>query len=195
MANTNAPSGFLACDHLGSAYNPPSRMVAFAAGDGAAAYKGDLVKFTGAVDTDGITPVVTVASAGDGKLAGAILGFEPQRAGSWQTYYKPASTRMYAKIPADPQQLYMVQEDSVGGNIPVTTAIGQNCDMINSGGNTVTGNSGMQLDSSTAANTNTLAIRLIGPIYRADNDPTTASSNGNWYVKLNLNAYDTITGT
>jgi len=195
MSNVNAPSGFLACDHFGSGYNIPTRMVAFASGDGAAAYKGDMVKFTGAVDTDGITPVVTVASAGDGKLAGAIHSFAPQRAGNWQTYYKPASTRTYAYLPADPQQLYMVQEDSVGGNIPVTTAIGQNCDLINGGGNTTTGLSGMQLDSSTAQNTNTLALRLVSPAYQPANDPTSASSNGNWIVKINLNAYDTITGT
>ena len=196
MANVNAPAGFQACDHLGSAYNPTTRRVAFAAGDSSAAFKGTLVKYTGAVDTDGVTPVVTLAAPADTKLAGAIVSFEPQRAGNWTTYYRTASTRQYANIPADPQQLYMVQEDSVGGNIAVATAIGQNIDFTAESGNTVTGWSTMQLDSSTpAASTAALPIRLIGPAMQPSNDPTSAGSNGNWIVKLNQNAYDNTTGT
>jgi hypothetical protein len=195
MANTNAPAGFQACTSFGVAYTPPLMRVAFAAGDSVAAFKGSMVILTGAVDTDGVTPVVTVAATTDDKLAGAVQSFDPQRAGNWQTYYKPASTRMYAYIPRDPRCLYMIQEDSVGGNIPVTTAIGQNCNFITEVGNTITGVSTEQLDSSTAANTATLPLRLVQPINRADNDPTSAGSNGGWIVALNLSDITTLEGT
>jgi hypothetical protein len=171
-------------------------MVAFAAGDSTAAFKGSLVKLTGAVDTDGVTPVVTLASPSDTKLVGAITRFEPQRAGNWTTYYRVGSVRQYAYVPRDPQQLYMVQEDSVGGNIAVTTAIGQNINFTAESGSTVTGVSTMQLDSSTpAASTAALPIRLIAPVSRADNDPTSAGSNGCWIVKINQNDLDNTTGT
>lgn len=196
MANSSAPSGFMACNHLGTAYTPPLMRVAFAAGDATAAFVGSLVKLTGAVDTDGYTPVVTLASPADTKLAGAIQAFDPQRAGNWTTYYRTASTRMYAYIPRDPECLYMVQEDSVGGNIAVATAIGQNIDFTAESGNTTTGRSTMQLDSSTpAASTAALPIRLVQPIMRADNDPTSAGSNGCWIVKINQNDLDNTTGT
>ncbi len=196
MANLNAPAGFQVCNHAGSAYNPPEMRVAFAAGDNTAAFKGSLVTLTGAVDTDGVTPVVTLAAPSATKIAGAITRFDPQRAGNWNTYYRAAATRMYAYIPRDPECFYMVQEDSVGNNIAVTTAIGQNIDFTAEVGSTVTGVSTMQLDSSTpAAATAALPIRLIGPIFRADNDPTSAGTNGAWIVKINQNDLDNTTGT
>jgi hypothetical protein len=196
MANLDAAAGFQVCNHAGSAYNPPEMRVAFAAGDATAAFKGSLVKLTGAVDTDGVTPVVTLASPSDTKLVGAITRFDPQRAGNWTQFYRTANTRQYAYVPRDPQCFYMVQEDSVGGNIAVSTAIGQNINFTAESGSTVTGMSTMQLDSSTpAADTAALPIRLIGPVYRADNDPTSASSNGAWIVKINQNDLDNTTGT
>lgn len=196
MANSNAPAGFQPCTSFGVAYTPPLMRVAFAAGDATAAFKGSLVKLTGAVDTDGVTPVVTLAAPADTKIAGAVVAFEPQRAGNWTTYYRTASTRQYAYIPRDPNTLYMVQEDSVGGNIAVSTAIGQNIDFTAESGNTTTGFSTMQLDSSTpAASTAALPIRLVQPINRADNDPTSAGSNGCWIVKINQNDINNTTGT
>ncbi len=196
MANSNAPAGFQVCNHAGSAYNPPTMMVAFAAGDATAAFKGSLVKLTGAVDTNGYTPVVTLASPSDTKIAGAITTFEPQRAGNWNTYYRAANTHVYAYIPRDPECFYMVQEDSEGGNINAATAIGKNINFTAESGSTVTGMSTMQLDSSTpAADTAALPIRLIAPVARADNDPTSSGTNGAWIVKINQNDLDNTTGT
>ena len=196
MANLDAPGGFQVCNHLGSAYNPPTMMVAFAAGDATAAFVGSLVKLTGAVDTDGVTPVVTLAAPSDTKIAGAITSFEPQRAGNWTTRYRVANVRQYAYIPRDPQCTYMVQEDSVGNNIAPATAIGQNINFTAEVGNTITGVSTMELDSSTpAADTAALPIRLIAPVSRADNDPTSSGSNGCWIVKINQNDLDNTTGT
>ncbi|WP_230679204.1 hypothetical protein, partial [Streptococcus pneumoniae] len=55
--------------------------------------------------------------------------------------------------------LYTMQEDSIGGNLAITAA-GTNANVIVGAGNTSTGYSGMQIDSSTANTTNTLHLRL-----------------------------------
>lgn len=195
MTNLNAPAGLKACNLNGSSYNIPLRQVYFAAGDATPCYLGSIVKLTGATAPDGVTPVVTLASPGDTKLYGAIQAFAPQRAGNWNTYYRAASTAMYASVPRAPQQIYMAQEDSVGGNIPLTTAIGQNVEFIAGTDSTVTGQSGIMLDSSTAANTNTLTLRLVAPVPRADNDTASTNSYANWYVTINLSDFATTTGT
>jgi hypothetical protein len=197
MANISAPAGFIPCDHLGTAYAPTLRKVVFAASDGTAAYKGSLVKFTGAMDTDGVTPVVTLASPSDTKIAGAIVSVAYGVDTGFTTYYRLASTRTYAYIPTDPQQLYQVQENSVGGggtggNIDQATKVGDNCNFTAESGDTTYGTSTMQLDSATAANTAALPIRLWSVANRIDNDPT--STNRVWIVKINQNAYDNTTG-
>jgi len=195
MSNANTPFGFLPCTKFGAPYNGALQRVYFASTDATASFKGSLVKLTGAVAPDGYTPVVTVASPGDAKIAGAIVNFAPQIDGNFTVYNRPANTAGYGFIPRDPQMFYLVQEDSVGGNIPVTTAIGQNCNFTAESSTASNGNSNMQLQSSSAANTNTLPIRLIGPSLQSVNDPTTASSNGNWIVMINLSDLTNTTGT
>ena len=195
MANLNAPAGFRVVGLNGvGAYTGAWMRVAFAAGDSVAAFKGSMVKWTGATDTDGYTPVVAVAAAGDAKLAGAVQSFAPQVNRNWTTYYKPASTRMYAYIPADKFATYQCQEDSVGGNMALTTSIGKNVNYTTESGDTVSGNSTMQLDSSTVADTNTLNIRIISPVNRADNSTSSSDSNAVWNVMLNLDSYTNTTG-
>lgn len=195
MTNLNAPAGLKACDANGSAYNIPLRRVYFAAGDSTACFNGSIVKFTGATAPDGYTPVVTLAAPGDTKLAGAIQGFAAQMAGNWTTYYRAASTAMYAMIPRNPNQIYMAQEDSVGGNMALTTSIGKNVEFTAESGNTTTGQSTIQLDSSTVADTNSLTLRIVGPVARADNDTASTNSYAAWLVTINLSDFATTTGT
>lgn len=196
MSNTNSPAGFQVVGLNGvGAYTGGWMRVAFASGDGTACYKGSMVKFTGATYTDGYTPVVTLASPGDAKLAGAVQSFYPQVSGNWTTYYRAANVATYAYIPADKFATYQCQEDSVGGNMPLTTSIGKNVEFTAESGNTSTGFSTMQLDSSTVANTNTLTIRIISPVNRSDNSTSSSDANAVWNVMLNLDAYTNTTGT
>lgn len=196
MANTDAPRGFRAVDNLsGEGYSGRMKQVAFASGDATAAFNGSLVKYTGASINNGTIPVVTLAAPSDTKLAGAIQNFEPQRDGNWTTYHRLASTEVIAYIPADPKCLYEVQEDSDGGNIPTSTAIGQNCNFTAESGNTVTGASTMELDSSTAANTAALPLRLQAVVNRADVDGSTSDDNATWVVSINQTAELNTTGT
>jgi len=196
MANTDSAAGFQAVDNIsGAGYSGRLKRVAFASGDSTAAFKGSLVKLTGASIDNGKTPVVTLASSSDTKLAGAVVSLEPQRGGSWTTFYRLASTQQYAYIPADPKTLYMAQEDGVGGNIATSTAIGQNVNFTDESGNTVTGFSTMELDSSTAADTAALPIRLQAVVNRQDNDGSSSSTNAAWLVTINQTAELNTTGT
>lgn len=197
MANTDASQGFRPVDNMfGGGYTGRLKKVAFAAGDSTAAFKGSLVKYTGAsLDSDGKVPVVTLASPSDTKLAGAVVSLEPQRAGNWNTYHRAASTEVIAYIPADPKTLYQCQEDSVGGNISPSTGIGQNVNFTAESGSTVTGMSTMELDSSTAADTAALPIRLESVVERSDIDGTSSDSNATWIVSINQTAELNTTGT
>jgi len=196
MANTSAPAGFQVVGHQGvGAYNGQWKKVCFATGDGTAAFLGSMVKYTGASVTylGEVIPVVTLAASSDyAFLAGAIQSFDPQRSGSWTVFNRQASTFQVGYLPADKNAYYQIQEDSVGGSINQATMMGNNCDFTAESGSTVTGYSTMQLDSSTAANTATLAIRLVAPVPRADNDPT--STNTVWIVTLNQSSYTNTTG-
>jgi len=196
MANIDAPQGFLAVDNqFGAGYSGRLKEVAFASGDAVAAFKGSLVKYTGASLNDGKIPVVELADPADTKLAGAIQAFEPQRAGDWTTYYRKASTEVIAYIPEDPKTLYLCQEDSDGGNIDTSTAIGQNIDFTAESGDTVTGVSTQELDSGSAADTNTLPLRLQAVVNRIDNTGESTDSNAQWIVSINQTAELNTTGT
>lgn len=190
MANANAPSGFWVVGQQGvGAYTGAWKRVAFASGDSTAAFLGSMVKYTGnQIQINGEwLPVVTLASPADTKLAGAIQALDPQRSGSWTTFNRTASTAQAGFVPADPFAYYQVQEDSVGGNIDETTKTGDNADFTAESGSTVTGYSTMQIDSSTAANTAALPLRLVSLVTRADNDGT--STNRTWIVTINQSAY------
>lgn len=81
---------------------------------------------------------------------------------TWKNYY-PGSVNITAgKIVADviddPSQLFIIQADE---DI-VQADIGKNADVIGTGGNTVTGVSSMELDSSTIADTAALNLKIVG---------------------------------
>lgn len=196
MTNSSAPAGFQVVGHQGvGAYNGQWKKVCFATGDATPAFLGSMVKYTGASVTyqQEVIPVVTLAVSADyAFLAGAIQSFEPERTGDWTNYARTANEFKVAYLPADKNAYYQIQEDSVGGNISQATNMGNNCDFTAEVGDTVTGYSTMQLDSNTAANTATLAVRLVAPVPRVDNDPT--SANAVWIVTLNQSSYTNTTG-
>jgi hypothetical protein len=71
------------------------------------------------------------------------------------------------------------------------TDIGNNIDVIVGSGNTNTGRSGMELDSSTADTTNTLVFRIL------QLDPVVGNAvgtNANWLVTGNLTNLNNTTG-
>jgi len=183
MANSDKVYGLNAVGTLsGSDYHGKLRRVTFAAGDAVAAFQGDLVKLTGTVDATGKIPVVAQSAAGDASI-GVIAGFIPIEGdeGSLTTNYRPASTAQDALIYWGQDVLYTCQEDSAGNDIEITEA-GFNINVIVGSGSTVTGISGMELDSTSAANTSTLNMRL----HRVHDAPNNAlGTNAEWVVSIN----------
>lgn len=183
MANTDQPSGFTPVGTTdGSDWHGKLRTVQFADDYAASAFVGDVVKLTGTGSVDGKYEQVEVAAAGDANI-GAIVEILPsfEDEGSLTQMYKPASTERLAKVCFGSEVLYEVQEDSDGAAL-ATTDIGSDIDLIAGAGNTITGISGQEIDSSTAGSGTQFRIRHIAR--REDNE---LGDFCRWIVTVNDN--------
>ena len=183
MANADRPSGFTPIGTLsGADYHGKMRRVAFAAGDNVACFIGDLVKLTGTVDATGKYPIVAQSAAGDASI-GVLVSLEPDFTdeGSLTDNHRLASTARIGKVLFGQDVLYTIQEDSDSNAIEITEA-GLNCNVIVGAGNAITGISGMELDSTSAANTSSLNVRLHHVYDAPDN---VLGTNARWVVSIN----------
>jgi len=177
MANVSRVAGLRPVKHIsGSPYNGQCNKYYIPSSDGTAVFIGDAVKSGGSADTDGV-PTVIQAAAGD-TIRGVVVGVIPETADS--LIYRAASTARYVLVADDPDLLFEVQEDSVGGATALVD-VGENADIIVAAGSTTTGTSGMQLDSSTHG-TGSAQLRIMGFIQRPDNAQGT---NAKLLVKIN----------
>jgi len=195
MANANAPRGLIPVQQNGLPTIGSYNIYYVPASYGSAIYIGDPVIPSGDSDSQGI-PGVTLASAGGGaylvgSMCGIVAGGQPQVAVTRdQPIYHPASTAQYILVCDDPNQLFAIQEDSVGGAL-TTANSWANADLVSGSGSTVTGYSGWQLDSSTANTTNTLQLRILRLLQEADN---AIGTNAKWIVRINLHSLWNTTG-
>lgn len=198
MANVSRVNGFRPIKYLnGSQYNGAVNTYFVPSGDGTAMFVGDLVKQDATGDTvaagglaQGIMSVVQ-AAAGDA-VVGVVVGFTTNPLNLNTPQYRLASTARYALVVDDPNVLFEVQEDAVGGAL-TAASVGLNANFIVAAGSTTTGASGMQLDSSTALDTATLPLKIMGFTQRVDNE--VGSANAKVIVKLNNHQYGSHTGT
>jgi hypothetical protein len=193
MANLDNPNGFTPIGCMsGADWHSKLRDVCFLASDSTATFIGDLVKLSGTGSTDGLYPAVAQCAAGDsavGVLVSLTPDFESESTLS-AANYRLASTLRYGKVAWGSDVLYSAQEDSVGGAMAVT-AIGGNVDVVVGSGNTITGLSGMELDSSSVGTGNTLALR----VHKVDNTIGNAlGTNARWVVSINLDQDTSTTG-
>lgn len=184
MANTDSPFGLVAIGTTdGSDYHGKMRKVAFLAADAVAAFIGDPIKLTTAGTTaDGETPVVAAAAAGDA-FAGVLVSLTPtfEDEGSLTLNHRLASTARTGFALFGSDVLYTVQEDSDAGALTASDA-GQNIDIIKTvAGDTITGISGVELDSSTVLNASG-QLRLHYVDREIDNE---LGTNAKWIVTIN----------
>ena len=163
MANSDIVKGAVAVSHPSGRI--PTNMYCILAADGTATFMGDFVKSGGSSDADGV-PSVVQAAAGN-TLRGVIVGFVQNSADLTQMH-RTASTLRYCLVADDPATVFEIQEDGVGGALAITD-VGENADIIVAAGSTVTGNSGMELDTSTHATT-AAQLRILGFVRRPDNE-------------------------
>lgn len=180
MANGNAPAG-LTPRRLrnGSPWHCPLRTYHVPSSNTTALYVGDPVTITGTGDSMGY-PDVVAATAATGRITGVVQGFRPNS--PFPGKFLPAGVEGYVLVSDDPTALYEVQEDAIGGAL-TETSIGLNASLIAGAGNGFTGQSGWLLDSSTAATTATLQVRIVELQHRADNEK---GINAKWLVAINL---------
>ena len=172
MANRDTPNGLKPIKHLnGSPWNGSLNRYAIPAADGTATFKGDLVKHYGTNDVNGI-PQVIQAAAADAVLIGVIVDFEPDPT-NLESKYRLANTLRYCWVCDDPTVIFEIQEDSVGGSIALAD-MGKNADVVVGAGDTNTGASGMELDSSDVKAA-TAQLRILRVVQRDDNTPVSAN--------------------
>ena len=179
MANANAARGLVPVrDAATSNHVNALRRYSCPSSYATALFIGDPVIKTGTADADGYSEV-NLASAG-GSITGVVCGFED--VASMQAGYGVASTTRAVLVDDNPATLYEIQEDAVGGALAVT-GIGLNADLIAASGSTFLKTSGWMLDTSTAATTATLQVKIIEFQHRADVE--VGNANSKVLVKIN----------
>ena len=155
MANEDRAGGFKPVRHLnGVPWNGKATWYYIPATDGTAMFKGDAVKSAGSADASGKYPTVTQAAATN-VVRGVVIGFSDQPYIAIDTSdlyanYRLASTAKYCLVVDDPDVIFEIQEDNVGNDIDADM-MGLSTDIAVGSGNTTSGLSAMELDSSDTA--------------------------------------------
>jgi hypothetical protein len=194
MPNVNRVNGFRPSRYLsGAPWNGKVNHYYTATGDSVALFVGDLVKLSTTGDAEGKRTVVQ-AAAGDA-CVGVVVGFVPDYANLNAAPYRLASTRRVVMVADDPNLLFEAQED--GDTDPLETAdIGLNVEFIVAAGNTTTGQSGMQIDSTSHATDADHSLKLMGVKQSPDNEFVTGGQAfTRWEVKINNHQLASGTGT
>ncbi|HEY1645635.1 MAG TPA: hypothetical protein VGF75_04655, partial [Candidatus Saccharimonadales bacterium] len=154
----------------GSPYNGECNMYYIPATDTSTIGLYEAVKCVNAMDAAGQVSVVAQAAAGDA-LIGSIVGFVSDAVGTAALPlsgppYRRASTACYVLVADDPDLIFQMLEDAVGGVIAAAD-IGShyNADLVvvsaTANADTGTGISKTMLDSSTAAATSS-TLKIVG---------------------------------
>jgi predicted alpha-1,6-mannanase (GH76 family) len=182
MANTVMKRGFVPVGTVsGSPYSGAARVYSVAAANATAIYVGDLVTAATTSQTVNGTIMQDVVQGATGDVfQGVVVGVLPDVATS--TPYRAASTLRRLLVCDDPNVLFEAEDVATG--TPLAAAdVGLNCNVVVGTGSTVTGYSGMELDNTTEATTNTLDLKIIAVPNRADND--LASASAKFLVRIN----------
>lgn len=187
MANGDNPNGLKPSRYVsGGPYNGAVNRYYIPASDtNAAVYIGGLVKLTGGADAAGV-PAVTGNVATGNPVVGVVVAVEPHKDHS--AIYRVNSTERYVLVCDDPDVLFEVQEDSVGGALAATAAGGTATLIGFTSGSSSTGLSAIELDSSGLSETSdpTDDVRIIQLVQRPDNE---VGTNARWLVRLNVHQY------
>jgi hypothetical protein len=186
MANANTPFGLKPVKMHGSgAMTGGCEIFNVPASDATALFIGDPVVKAGSADADGIATATRAAASGT--ITGVVVG--TMDASKNPTSSRAASVNSYVLVCTDPNVVYEVQEDAVGGALAAAD-VGLNADIIVAAGNAYTHLSGVMLDTSTKATTSTLPLKILGFVQRPDN---AIGANAKVLVKINASSEGNLT--
>lgn len=192
MANANSPFGLKPLAYAsGGPYNGAVQVYYVPATNATPLFLGDpLALLDGSADANGVPAVGIAKAGGSGYIVGCFQGIA-NNAGQAvitltqnETPYLPAGQAAYVYVADDPNLVFLVQEDSVGGAL-VAGAASRNVDLIAGAGSTVTSFSGWMLQSSTLATTATLQMRLLRAYQSPDN---AIGDQAKWLCRINLHS-------
>lgn len=169
----------------GQPVSAAGRVYTIPASDGTAVFIGDLV--TGVTTSSTVNGVIyqdVTQGATGGVFQGVVVGVLPDTSTSLP--YRAASTLRRVLVVDDPNVLFEIADVSTG--TPLAAAdVGLNVNVVVAAGSTVTGYSGMTLDNTTEATTNTLDLKIVAVPNRADND--LSSAQGKFLVRINRHRF------
>lgn len=188
MSNADRVNGARPIRHLdGSPYNGAVTRYVLLAAQAGNVFVGDFVKTSGTADADGVPAIA--AAAATNPIRGVVVGFEPEKGVALELSYRIASTLRYALVADAPDLIFEIQEDN-SATLAITD-VGQNFDIVVAAGNTSTGSSGMEMDTSSASGTDG-QLRLMGLVQRPDNE---LAANAKVEVMINEHEFKQIAGT
>lgn len=168
MANVDKPFGMRPLGNLSATGAQKQYAYRIATNQSGAIFQGDLVTvFDGFLVR--FNPATHTAAVG--VFNGCNYVDPTTGKPTWKNYYpglvNVTQGVISAEVLDDPNQLFLIQADE-----DVEQAdIGKNADVVMGTGNTVTGASAMELDSSTIENTAALNVKIVGFYDSPDNTP------------------------
>ncbi len=174
MANKDAAFGLMPIGNmLGAPYNGATIKCVIKAGDSTATFIGDPVKMTGTgiSGTDGATYPEVNVGVRNANFFGVVTSFEADPDNLSKQYRVASTERRCNVVPALPGQLFIVQASAdinlieIGLFFDFTVSGGE----VLQAGSTVTGLSGVELDSSAHGSSEANAV-LLGVYNAPDND-------------------------
>lgn len=202
MASVSRINGFRPVKSItGAPYSGKANLYFLASGDSTVVMVGDAVKIAGDARAASGAPTVTRCGATDIPV-GVVVGFLFTGVGNEVTnvpnvsnlntpIYRAASTDRYVLVADDPQLVYEVQYAGTSvAAATITANVGLNGQFTTTAGNTTSGASGMQLDSTGLAATSTLPLKVVGFPNRPDNIPGDVYFS--YYVTLNSSLYGSL---
>ena len=191
MANIDSAFGLIPIAKVGQ--NPNNgglTKYSIADNQSTAIFTGDPVTYK----NDGTVEVADNTKALCGVFRGCFYTDPSTSKPTWRPYF-PATTSpgdAVGFIVDDPQQSFICQQDSDSVNL-VAANLNENCNLVFGAGNTVTGVSGVEIDSSSKNTTATHQVRLISFWDTPSNDTT--ANNSVFVVKINNHQLMGGTGT
>lgn len=192
MANPTTPFGLIPRQNMLSApYNGAIKQFSTPAGNATAVGVGDLVKIAGTSQIiNGVVYSDVIQGATGDIYAGVVVAVLPDTRDSLP--YRAASTARLLLVNIDPNAEFEIRQ--VAGGTPLTANdVGLNANVVVGSVNTSYGWSGMALDNTTEATTNTLDLKITGMSSRPDNEVGTAVGTGSdsstFFVRINRHLF------
>lgn len=184
MANKDAPFG-LRLDQAATGTIKTQRIY-FDADDTTATFVGDALQLDQTNGGDSLGTPAMVQGGTTSIVSGILVGLEATDSAQSHTKYRLASTAKYgiAIVAGIKNAIFEIQEDSVGGALTADD-VGKMCDITVGTGDTTTGISAMEIDSSSAG-TSDGQITLLEPVQRPGN---ALGTNAIWRVQINEAAF------